>query len=188
MRIEIITPSDPLLDLTKVKAHLRVEIADDDVLITGMMLAAEKACEKYIRRFLLSAEVALWFDNLRCDLEADGTIHTPKGKLQSVSQIATYDEVGGETVVLSSDYLVDSVSEQEGRIHFSTLPYGSRDINSVKISCTIGYATYNAVPAILVQGMYMLIAHWYENREAYENGAVPRTIRNLWQCERIMRI
>ena len=189
MRIQVITPNaGVVLVLASVKAFLKVEIATDDAVIQAMCYAAEKQCEKYIRRYLLPTVLGLWFDlgRLSEDLHPDGCIYTPGGKLITVDEIATYNSAGEETVASSSDYLVDSVSEQEGRVRFLTSLDGMREINSLKIKCTVGYATVASVPKNLIHGMCMLVSHWYYNREAYEKGVVPRTIRNLWQSERIM--
>lgn len=185
MKLQIITPSDStVLDLAEVKSFIKVEDTSDDGVIQALIYAAEKQCEEYIRRFLLPTVVGLWFDLG----EAPNIFCTPKGKLISVDKVATYTLTGEETVIAVEDYLVDSVSEQEGRVHFLSSHYGSRPINSLVVECTIGYADADSVPNTLIQGMNMLIAHWYENREAYEKGSVPRTIRNMWQSERIMRL
>ena len=187
MRMQTITPAASVLTLAKVKAFLRVDVNTDDTLIGDLMSAAELKCASFTRRALAATVVGLWFDLGEIYREIDGTgcVTTPLGQLVSVAKVATYADDGTETTVPSSDYYVDTVSSWEGRVLFFNVSDGSRPVNSLFIQCTVGYAT---CPAILVQGMMMLVAHWYENREAYDKGVVPATIRNMWNQERIMHI
>lgn len=188
MNIQTIdTVTGSVLDLSKVKGFLYIVGTQDDVLLQSMMSAAVECCEKYIRRNILETTLGLWFDRgeILERMMKDYSIHTPRGRLISVTRISTYEEDGTETVVPVADYFVDNTSEHEGRIHFLVHHDGTRLLNALYIEINVGYET---IPQSLIQGMQMLIAHWFENREAYENGIVPKSIQKIWSPERLWRV
>lgn len=212
MHQQTITPAaETVLELTDVKLFLRVDISADDDIITRMMRAAEKKCQDYIRRPLLPTVMGLWFDlgevfdrmTPKRDrgfisnhpsnwpthpVSSEGSIDLPKGNCTAVTKIASYNEANEETIIPTENYFVDTTSDQGGRVHFYTLNDGTRPVNSLLIQFTAGYADVDSIPETLIHGMNMLISHWYENREAYENGTVPKSVKSIWNSERIWKI
>src|SRR5690606_1240366 len=76
-------------------------------------------------------------------------------------------------------YIVDTDSEP-GAIHLApgvSWPSGQLMPGMpIRIEYTAGYGAAEKVPERVKQAMLLLIAHWYENREAVVVGAVGRSV------------
>ena len=55
-------PAKEPLDMNQVKLHLRVDAADDDVLIQSLIAAARQDCEKFQNRAYITQTWELWLD------------------------------------------------------------------------------------------------------------------------------
>lgn len=81
-------------------------------------------------------------------------------------------------------------------VPYGTWPQPVRSYGGIVIDYRAGYGEVaSSVPAPLRQGMLMLIAHWYETREAVVIGGtaqmanpVPFGVASLWNPYRLMRI
>jgi uncharacterized phiE125 gp8 family phage protein len=117
--------------------------------------------------------------------------------LLSIEEIAYLDSQTGERQVLdSSRYIVDSDSEPArlfpgpaGAIWPSVLYVP----NAVQITFVAGYetppSTASGVPDGIVVAILMLVANYYENREAAQPGAfsqIPNHIQNLLWAHRVI--
>jgi len=193
MALKLITPpaSEPIT-LAEAKPHLRVDITDDDTLITNLIIAARQYCEKFQNRAYITQTWELWLDVWP---EKD-YITIPLPPLQSVVHVKYYGTDDTEYTMDTADYFVDTKSEP-GRV---ALAYGKswptttlRPANGVAVQFTAGYGdAASAVPETVKQAMYLLIGHWYENREATLAGTVSREVEFavhslLWQ-ERIVPV
>lgn len=110
------------------------------------------------------------------------SLFVPLPPLQSVTSVTYIDSAGDEQTLAASEYDVDTDSEP-GRI---TPAYGetwptTRDVdNAVTVRFVAGYPDDGAsppdyranVPPALKQGMLILLAHWYEHREAVDVGNI----------------
>ncbi len=176
MALSLVTaPAAEPVSLAEAKAHLRVDITEDDSLITALITAARQHAEAITRRQLVTAT---W--DLTLDGWPDGdTILMPLPPLQGVTSITYKDS--GETVyaLLATDYIVDK-AEEPGRI---VLAYGKTwpsaalyPAAAITVRFTAGYGDAAAVPQAIKQAILLLVAHWYENREATIGGAIQREI------------
>lgn len=95
-------------------------------------------------------------------------IELPNPPLQSVSSIQYLDTSGTLQTLAPTEYEVDihgvkgSVQEAYGK----TWPSVREQVNSIIITFACGYSDETAVPEPIKIAMYLLIAHWYENRQA----------------------
>lgn len=134
---------DEPLTLAEAKAHLRVDFAEDDALITALISAAREHAENYICA------------PIRCRTEQQQTMGFPVGcyHLPHLSAVVgiTY---GAETF---TDFVVlgDTVT--------GNWPCTSE---VVTIEYTAGFETVSDVPAVIKQALLLTIGHLYENREA----------------------
>jgi len=181
MGYQLITPpSAEPISLAEAKLHLRVDIADDDLLIGMLITAARQYAEQLTARSFITQQ---W----RCTMDAfpgrqnvayvpwgvafsipDNAILLEKGPFQSIDSIQ-YVDMGGITQTMpSSDYIADltgplaRITPKFGKIWPVTLP----QIASVKVDFTCGYGTTGAsVPEGLRNWMKLRMAALYENRE-----------------------
>lgn len=167
----LITPPAALLTLTEVKAQLRIDGSHEDILLTGYIAAA-----------------AAWLDGWhgvlgRCILAQTWAIRA--GALASmqlpfpdvVSAVVTYLDADGTTqVVAPADYRVRTVNGA-GWLTFAdgylapALLAGRDDC--VTVTAVFGQA---AAPAPLKVAALMMIAHWYQHREAAVAGVTVATV------------
>lgn len=212
-RLTLVTaPATEPISTATAKTHLRVDVADDDTLIDGLIEAARRTCEDYTGRALITQTWQLFLDDwpgATIDDWWDGTrqgpsnwltdvvkaVALPKPPLQSVTHIKTYDDNDVATTFSSGDYFVDTATEP-GRIALRTSaawPVPTRTANGIEIQFDAGYGNAGSnVPQDLLRGMLLLIGHLYENREQVVIGdtvnELPHGVRSLWQGKRIMRL
>lgn len=208
-------PATLPVGLNLAKAYLKVddEVTADDALIMGLVGASVDACERFTGRQLVTATYTLfldawpsdpaaggaWWDGVRegADLpRASNAVALPKPPLQSVTSITTYDDADNATVWVASNYLVDTPSVAPGRLVKrvgATWPIPTRAAKGIEIVFKAGYGDDPGdVPEALRQGLVMLTAHLYENREPVTAGVavakVPLTVEALWGPYRVMRL
>lgn len=145
MAIQIKTPPtrEPV-SLALAKSHLRVDVTDDDNLISGLISAARRWCEGYQNRAYLEQTWYLWLD----DFPSEDYIEIPLPPLQSISSIKYYGTDDTEYTVTATDYIVDT-SSFVGR---AALAYSKlwptttlRPAKGVCIEFVCGYSAYSTV-------------------------------------------
>lgn len=198
---QLVAPAAEPITLEEAKLHLRVDIPDDDALISGLISAARAAAENITRRAFVTQQWELAIDsfprrmffgsivtvasyeqvipNLQM-LETGytvrfraGKIELPLSSLQSVDYVKCLDKDGVEQTLDPASYIVDSISEP-GIIApaYATFWPDSYSVpNAVRIGFTAGYGDASAVPAGLKSWMLMRIGAMYENREEIAVGA-----------------
>ena len=169
---------EPVL-LPDAKLHLRIDVTDDDTLITGYIIAARQACEEFIRAKLISQTWEIAFDSFPTD---GSPIRLPIAPLLSVQSVSWADQTNAiTTMTLGTDYLVDTESEP-GRLVLppnNAWPGASLwPVQPIKVEVTAGFgADGTTVPKLYWLGMLQAIGHWYENREAVAmTGAIPKEV------------
>lgn len=165
--------------LSEAKEHLRVDIDDDDALITGLITAAREYIETICRpRLALTTQTWQYI--------ADGwpgsdTLELRPYPLQSVASIKYVSDGGVEDIFGSANYVVDA-SSQPGRLRLkgtSTWPSAPlRELNGLTVEFVAGYGDDgSSVPTPLRQALLLLVGQWYENREPQiVTGAVPASL------------
>lgn len=190
MVIKVVTPPtiEPV-SLAEAKAQCRVEVTDDDALITGYIAAAREWCEAHDWRAYLTQTIELWLNCWPSD-----EIILPRPPLQSVSKIEYYGVDDTKYTLATSVYGVDANSTP-GAVH---LKYNQawpstalRSYNAICVTFVAGWTAAANVPQTIHQAMLLLIGHWYENRENTTVGAVSRSIefgvQELLGVKRAMR-
>lgn len=196
MLLELATPpaGEPVT-LDEAKAQCRVEIADDDALISSLIVAARRACENEVRRSFVTQTWDLTLDRFpwrvvggvldpwafpsdrawldRIALPGSGALYLPRPKLQSVDAITYLDAVGVTQTLDPSAYRV--VAGTPGLVepaYGTTWPAIRPASGAVTIRFTAGYGDAAAVPEPVKLAIKMLVAHWYENREPVIVGTI----------------
>ena len=163
----IISPSPPIpaLDLAEVKAHLRIDFDDEDVLLRTLMDAATEYVESRGRALTTQTwEMVIDAFPYRAQY-----ITLPINPVQSVESIKYLDSTGTVATWTSSEYVV-STSRDPARIALAynySWPQIRNQMDAVTIRFVAGYGdTAEQVPERAVQAMRLLIGHLYINREA----------------------
>ena len=156
----------------------------EDNLITQLIQAAREYCQDYQNRAYCTQTWYLWLD------EWPEYIKVPLPPLVSVTSIKYYDTTNAEATMTASDYYADTNSTP-GRV---VLAWGKtwpgttlRPANGICVEFVCGYGAASTVPAAVKQAMLLLIAHWYENREAGSDKPltlVPAAVDSLLWTER----
>ncbi len=179
MAIQIKTPpSREPVSLALAKSHLRVDGADDDSLISGLISAARNWAEGYQNRAYLEQTWYLWLD----DFPSEDYIEIPLPPLQSITSIKYYDTDGTEATMDSGDYIVD-VTGFLGRVvlaYRESWPTTTlRPAKGVCIEFVCGYATYSAYVNTVATAVSWVsgdkfVTAWSENKLLTIAGVIYR--------------
>lgn len=164
MSLKIVTPptTEPI-SLSEMKTFSRIDSDTEITIMETMIVAARQEAEKITRRQLITAT---W--DYRLDSFPD-IIYLPLSPLQTVSSVKYLDYSGTEkTLVLNTDYLVDSYSEPAritpcyGQVWPITYPV----VNAVRIVFVAGYGNSESdVPPSIKNWIMAFAGTLYENRE-----------------------
>jgi uncharacterized phiE125 gp8 family phage protein len=156
-----------MIDASAAKAWLKVETNTDDALIGGLVTAAIAHIEKMTGKFLSVKPFTQELAGFPC--RHPYSLRLTRAPVVTVSAV-TYDPADGTDPVELADYrLVEGLNgallPAFGQVWPSTLAGPS----VVRITGTAGYGDGEAPE--LDQACLMLVAHWYQNREAVNVGA-----------------
>lgn len=196
MPSKLLTPptSEPVT-LAEAKTHLRVDINDDDALITGLIASARQSAEQICRRALISQQWKVTMDRfpapamnvgsanwygpqwgnspgpltiLTPDNKTGYEIYLPYSPLISVDSIKYIDESGVQQTLSSGAYKVDSVSEPARLlpVYGTAWPATRNEINAVEITLTAGWPTASDVPQPIKSWILLRVGAMYESRES----------------------
>lgn len=203
----LITISSPAVEpvtLDEAKAHLRLDITDDDATVTSLITAARICCETFQRQAYITQTHKLLFDYgasaygvqlvgggyYNRNIRAMGLspfwlpvnaipIELPRPPLQSIVSFQYVDNSTGSLLTLDPS-IYNVALGTPGRIqpvYGQTWPIPRPQIDAVQITFTAGYGdTAAAVPENVKAAMKLLIGHWYENREA---AVIGQTVEQL---------
>lgn len=198
MPIQLVAgPLTEPVTLSEAKLHLRVDnsFTDDDMLISGLIIAARQHCENITRRALISQQWKMTGDRFPSPmagrlteywlgqqwglagmggisnfLPTDRTgygIQLPFPPLISIDSIKYLDTGGVQQTLASTVYKVDTVSEPARVLpaYGQAWPSTRQEINAVEVLFTCGFASAALVPEGIKSWMKIRIGTMYENRE-----------------------
>ena len=174
-----VEPSEEPVSIEEAKAHLRVDIEDDDNLILNLITAARKKTETILKRSLITQTLIYYPDEW-----PDGDyIELPLPPLQSVTSVIYTDYAGtATTLTQNTDYVAD-IKKDPGRVvldYGMTWPTTTLDVTSpIAITYQAGYGTVEDVPMPIRQAILILVSDFYENRESYIVGQTPAHIKTV---------
>lgn len=178
---EVTAPTTEPVSLVEAKAHLRVDVADDDTLITALIVAARQTAETYTHRAIPAQTWDLKLDSFfDRDYYADGAIWLPKPPVSSITSVTYLDGAGAsQTWAATTGWLSDLPSgpwARRARIYPAyavqyPATYGVP--NAVTIRFVAGYTT---VPEGLKAAMKLLMGNWYQHRESVIVGTIAQEL------------
>lgn len=182
--IQKTAPASEPVDLTDAKAHCRVDITDDDDLITALITAARQRAEQFLQRSIITQSWYLYLDYHKEELfphflrdrnpEAN-IIKLPSGPLQSLTAFEYLSAASPTwTAVDPSWYYLDLPGEQIVLTPWNATvnwPVPVQYRSGYRITFESGFGDDGSdVPETIILGIKTLILHFYENREAYAAG------------------
>lgn len=175
-----VAPSETIIALADVKEHLRVTESDEDFYISGLISVAGAVLAEMTGRSILSETWEMAQNGVT------GKVSLPKVPVQSVASITYYDrDNAAQTATVADFYLF----KDEDRAWLEPKPgftwpatYDREDALTITF-----VAGYTVVPLALKHAAMMLVAHWYERREAAGEAVqeVPFAVQSLVGLHRL---
>ncbi|NWG92645.1 MAG: phage head-tail connector protein [Parvularculaceae bacterium] len=153
----IAPPAEEPVSLAELKAHLKIDGADEDALLSGLILAARRTLEA---KFGLALVAQTW------RLALDAAPAAPV--VLSLSPVLSIDSVGaarGGVIEALPSSAYEAVAGAVGRVLIKAPVVSDRALDGAVIVFTAGWANAAAVPEELKLAMKILAAHYYETRE-----------------------
>ena len=189
-------PAVEPISLAEAKAHLRVDMTDDDATIQHLIRSARHALETRYDRAIITQSLVLGRDYFP-SFYGLGYTWTPGGwfgqywmtqyttqelnwgyialrpPVQSITSVTYIDTSGNSQIWPSTNYGLDGDSEP-GRLYLlpgKTFPTTAQQLATVKIEFVSGNTSPDLVPADIREAVKLLMAHYYENREETVTGS-----------------
>jgi hypothetical protein len=196
-------PAVEPISLADVKAHLRIDTADEDGLLQALILTSRLHIEVALNLALISQGWSCYFDCWPQNLTGRGVpvsppgaaftnfeshsalatgasaLRLPLGPVKSVDAIRVYADDGTFAAVPVAGFAIDLFSRPTriARRSGTNLPTPSRALNGIEFSITAGFgATPTDVPSPIRQALLLLVAHWYEHRDPGEIGTAATQV------------
>lgn len=216
-RLRLVTDaiSEPVT-LAEAKAFCRVDLSDEDALLTSLIVAARRYVEKQTGLALMTQSWTAvldkwpdggangfggpWWDGTRqlpiSLITSTTTLDIPKRPFQAVTNIKLRDAYGTLTTVNPTVYFSE-VSDMRGRVNrvlgqiWPTVILANS--GAIEVTFTAGFdaAPYSGVPDDLMSAVKMLVKHWYDNREPIAEGrlgSVPHHISEILKHWQAVRL
>jgi uncharacterized phiE125 gp8 family phage protein len=207
--VTIVTPpaTEPVsIDL--LRSHLRVDTANDDLLLANYLRAARTMAELYLSRALVT-QTLLWTMQPVNPVWPRNhglwwTLELPRMPVQSVSSVVTLDRQGYSTTIAAAvlpvvypnyftGYIAD-LAQEPARLRISprTILANMRELcetnlEYVQVTFVAGYAPSGpAIPQPIIDAILMTAANLYEHRGDEADVPMPRAIEWLLDPYRMM--
>ena len=185
MALQLQTPASvPAVTLAEAKLHLRVEVDDDDALISSLVAAATLAAEHLMNRAIMPQKWLFTSDMFGTNFSQqypgsyDSKIPLNKPTVTGVDSVKYVDSATGILTTLDpSIYQVVKASDYSASIvpaFGKAWPTPRNQPESVQVIFSCGYADAASVPDPIKIWIKLQVGAMYENRESerIERGAV----------------
>ncbi|HEX8240003.1 MAG TPA: hypothetical protein VF574_09720 [Allosphingosinicella sp.] len=163
------------------KAYLRVERADEDGLIAGLVAAAAELCEAFTGRALLTRGFVETVPASRA------WRRLTRAPVRAITLVEAIGADGAAQPLASAAYAIDLDCAGEGWVRLT----GAGEARRIRVGYEAGLAgSWADLPAALRQGILRLAAHFYTQRAADEPrpGQPPAAVAALWRPFRRLRL
>lgn len=154
--ITVISPpaTEPLA-LSEVKSFLKIESSDEDVYLTGLIVATRQLIENYLHRALITQTLRLNFDYFE-----ERKIELWRAPIQSITSVKTTDSNNAQTTISNTNYylLNDYLTFNDNYVFSGSL----RSSQAIEIIYIAGYGIASDVPQAIKNAMLEQIQNIYE--------------------------
>ena len=162
-------PTSTVISLSEAKAFLRIDsdYDDDNTYITSLINVATSVVEEFTRRRLITQTYNIFYD------EFPPYIDLQVGDVASVTHIKYYDTDNTLQTLAASNYDGDT-KVRPGRIYqaeTADFPNTYERPNAVEVEFIVGGAAAD-IPAPIIQGIYIIVGRYYENRQDVVTGTI----------------
>ncbi len=176
--VRITPPAVPVVTVVELARHARIDFADDNALLEGLIQAATDHFDGHsgiLGRCLVNQG---WRQDLTC---WHREVQLPFPDVSAIVSVVYSDSDNAEQTVDGGLYALKETALgtvlRFGDAFSMPSLYGDRP-DPVRITFTAGYgAAASDVPAALRVAVMMLAAHWYDNREGH--GEIPPAVAAL---------
>ncbi len=156
----IVPPAAEPLTLAEVKAHLRLDGAEEDALVLSLVKAAREFLERETGLCLMAQGWRLYLDRW----PSDGVIRILKSPVQTIQTVCVYGLDGEPVQVSLEDHLLDGAG-RPARLWLKNTPVTGRTVNGIEIDFSAGYGeAATDVPDTLKRAMLIHIGHMFAFR------------------------
>lgn len=196
---QTVAPTVEPLSLIEAKSHLRVDIGDDDTLISSRIKAAREEAETATNRQFITATWQLKLDHFPYAgysteaIDCEGSIRLPRAPIATASQVAiTYIDTAGVSQTLATTVYGVDIATEPGRVFLlynQTWPSTRGQKRAVTITYVAGYGTTStSVPERARSLVALMLSDLYENRETTYGAGVTtqnQTVQRLVSALRV---
>ncbi len=167
------------VSLNEVKGFLRLESAEEDALLAGLVRTSTELCEAFTGQVLLIGERTV-------QVPADGEWHRiGPSPMRRVVGAAGLDMSGAEAVLALADVQTQIDFCGDGWVRI----VGGGEVVRAVLTIEAGLAAdWNGLPEAVRQGIVRLTAHMFTHRDAAGEAGPPAAIAALWRPWRRMRL
>lgn len=141
-----------------IRAFLRLEHEEEDVLLGALIKAARLVVEATTRLVLVEQRWRL----MLAAPPADGVVRMPLAPILAVTEVRAFDIGDVASVVPPADWTLERRADP---VRLVLRGAAATAEGGLEIDLDVGYGAGIAdVPAPLVQAIRLLVAHWFENR------------------------
>ncbi len=183
-------PAAEPITLAETKAHLRVDGAAEDALITSLILTSRLHVEAALGLVLMTQGWRLILDRW----PKGGMVEIPLRPVQTISAVRVLAADGMPTTLDPTSYFLEGKGLPPRLVAVNgSLPAPSRVAAGIEIDVTAGFGASAAdVPQPVKQALLLLIAHWFEHRDWIEIGSpetrIPPGVADLIAPYRVPRL
>ena len=187
MTLSLISPpAEEPVTLAEARAHLRLDAAEEDGLLSALVTAARTALEAETRCVFVTQYWRFTLDDW-----PSRPIELPLAPVAEVTAVKVALVSGAMLTIDPAFYEVDTRGEPP-RIaarRGQAWPMPATRLAGIEVEFTAGYGAPAAVPQPLKQAILLLAAHWFESRAPIGEGVeLPLTVSALAAPYRRIRL
>jgi uncharacterized phiE125 gp8 family phage protein len=183
LKIDSVDGTEPV-STAEAKLFARVDIPDDDTLIASLVTAARVMAESICRRDFIDRTYTWYLD----DWPYSRTFNIPRSPVTAINTVKYYDTDATLQTLSSSVYTFDQYSTPQKLWLAPDQTWPNLD-DDLRHTVEVNFSTTITVPETINTAIKMLVAHWYENREAVVIGSgtnpLPLAVESLLWSERL---
>ena len=181
-------PAIEPVGIDDVKAHSRIDLNEDDLLIQRQILAVRQMVERIYDIAIITQTWTMYLDWLPAD-----SIEIFKRPLQSVTSVKYIDPDGATQTIANNLYMVDLNSRPPRivKLQNASWPYVQPRPAAVAVEFVAGYGDKRQdVAPNLINYLLIKTADFYENRESYTEAKIQGLdfVDNLISSERLFSL